>query len=129
MLLVPYYLGASAIEGVGLFAKRDVRAGEMIYQFDTRFVMVIADSELAKMPEVGREAVLRYSYRGAGKERLGNAMYYCADDSRFFNHDDDPNVRWNDAQEAYIAVRDIPAKTEFTCDYREFSEQGDWSMC
>jgi len=126
MILVKHYLDKSSIEGVGLFTAEDVFEGQRIYQFDYRFVMIISEGEIRAMPESAREAILKYSYRGKGSERLSGAYYYCADDGRYFNHSDDPNTRWVEGDDVYVATRAISAGTEITCDYREFSDPEDW---
>lgn len=125
MILVPHYVNQSEISGVGLFTARDIRSGEVVYKFDYRFVMVISEAEIKDMPAATQEAVRKYSYRGRGRERLTGAVYYCADDSRFFNHSDEPNTRWLEGEDVYVATRDIRAHTELTCDYNEFTEPGD----
>lgn len=125
MLLVPHYVDRSAIEGLGLYCARDLRAGEPVYRHDGRFVMVLTDAEVRALPEPMREMVLRYSYRGRGRERLSGAMYYCADDARFMNHADEPSTLWQPDSGDYVAARDLPAGSELTCDYRDFCEPED----
>ncbi|MCK9384646.1 MAG: SET domain-containing protein [Nevskia sp.] len=128
MMLVPHYIASSNIEGVGLFAAANIAEGTRIYQFDYRFVMIISDAEIRTMPDAAQQAVLKYSYRGKGRERLVGAVYYCADDSRYFNHSNFPNTRWVEGEDVYIATADIPAHTEITCNYGEFTEPGDWAI-
>lgn len=125
MMLVDHYVSASEIEGVGLFAGCDIQEGQSIYKFDYRFVMVLSLAEVRDMTPAMQKAVLKYSYRGIGRDRLTGAVYYCADDSRFFNHSDNPNTKWIEGEECYVATRFIPANTEITCHYGEFSEPGD----
>lgn len=125
MILVPHYIGSSAIAGVGLFTTVSISAGETVYRFSYRFVQIITDAEVRAMPAASRERIANYSYRGKGRDRLQGAMYYCADDSRFMNHSNQPNTCWLEDSETYIATRDIPADTELTCDYADFCEPGD----
>ena len=128
MMLISHYVASSAIEGAGLFTAQDIQEGEVIYRFDYRFVMVVSEAEIREMPAVMQAVMLKYSYRGKGRDRLNGAVYYCADDSRFFNHSDAPNTRWLEESDCYVATCFIPAKTELTCDYGEFSEPGDASL-
>lgn len=125
MLVIPHYVGKSEIEGVGVFAGRDIAAGECIYRFDPRFVAVFTDAELQALPAAVQQTLRKYTYRGRGVHRLSGAVYYCTDDSRFFNHADVPNTRWVEEDETYVAVRAIPAHCELTCDYREFTDPED----
>ncbi len=127
MILVKHYVGPSKISGAGLFCAEPISKGQPIYEFDYRFVQLIADSEIELMPEPMREAVYKYSYRGRGKDRLQGAVYYCADDSRFMNHQDTPSTIWIEEKNIYIAARDLPENSELTCNYSDFCDEGD--MC
>ncbi|MDB5970948.1 MAG: lysine methyltransferase [Hydrocarboniphaga sp.] len=125
MILVPHYVDRSAIEGLGLFCAAALQTGQAIYRYDWRFVMIISETELCELPEAMQQAVLKYSYRGRGTQRLSGAMYYCADDARFMNHADEPSTLWDEDQGQYVAARDLPAGAELTCDYRDFCEPED----
>ncbi|WP_428309677.1 SET domain-containing protein [Hydrocarboniphaga sp.] len=125
MILVPHYVDRSAIEGLGLFCAQALKAGEAIYRYDWRFVMVMTDAEVRELPAAMQQAVLKYSYRGRGARRLSGAMYYCADDSRFMNHSDAPSTLWREEAGVYVAARDLPAGSELSCDYRDFCEPED----
>lgn len=125
MLHVAHYVGPSSIAGVGLFAGEAIAAGTLIYTCDPRTLRIIAENELAALPEAVRRSLLRYCYRGRGTQRLSSAFYYCVDDARFFNHADTPNCRWVAEREVYVAGCDIAAGTELTCDYFDFSEPED----
>ena len=128
MMQVAHYVGPSAIAGAGLFAGADVAAGATIYRYDPRLVLQLAEAELDAMPPAVRAEFIKYCYRGRGAHRLVGAWYYCADDARFFNHADAPNAVWDEAADAYLAARDIAQGEEITCDYRSFSEPGDYDF-
>lgn len=125
MILVAHYVDRSPIEGLGLYTASALRAGDPVYAYDPRFVIVLTDHEVRSLPEPMREAVLRYSYRGRGAQRLSGAMYYCADDARFMNHADRPTTLWREDDGVYVAATDLPAGSELTCDYRDFCEPED----
>jgi SET domain-containing protein len=125
MILVRHYVGPSRISGSGLFTAEPLSKGQLVYKFDYRFVQLIADSEINLMPEAMREAVYKYSYRGKGKDRLVGAVYYCVDDSRFMNHEDEPTTLWVEDDDVYVATRDLPANSELTCNYSDFCDKGD----
>ncbi len=128
MIEIEHYVGKSNIEGAGLFTAQDIQEGEVVYRFDYRFVMIISEAELRTMHPAARNAALKYSYRGRGVDRMSGAVYYCADDSRFLNHSENPNIRWVLDQDIYVATCFIPAGTEITCDYREFCEPEDYQL-
>ncbi len=125
MLHIAHHVRASAIAGVGLFSSEFVPAGSVIYTCDPRTTRIIADAEIAAYPPQVRDSILRYCYRGRGIHRLSGAYYFCLDDSRFFNHSDTPNCLWQEDRECYVAVGDIAADTELTCDYFDFNEPED----
>ncbi|WP_169577425.1 SET domain-containing protein [Sinimarinibacterium sp. CAU 1509] len=125
MLHIAHHVRASAIAGVGLFSSEFVPAGSVIYTCDPRTTRIIADAEIASYPLQVRDSILRYCYRGRGIHRLSGAYYFCIDDARFFNHSDTPNCLWQEDRECYIAVGDIAAGTELTCDYFDFNEPED----
>lgn len=114
MLLVDTYLGPSRIHGLGLFARRDIPAGTVLWRFHAPFDVAFDESDLEPLPEPTRAAVLKYSYLDAARGRY----VLCGDDARFMNHSDTPNTR--EDPEATVAIRDIAAGEEITCDYREF---------
>jgi len=125
---VAHFVGPSAIAGAGLFAGDDIAQGAVIYRYDERFVLILADSELAAMPSAVSREFIKYCYRGRGTHRLSDAWYYCADDARFFNHADRPTAFWDESLDAYVATRRIAKGEEITCDYRSFSELGDYDF-
>lgn len=126
MILIDHYVGKSAVHGVGLFTAQALKKGQLIYQFDYRFVQVIADSEIRLMPAPMQETMKKYAYRGKGKDKLVGAVYYCTDDSRFMNHAATPSTTCVNGDD-YIAARDLPAGSELTCDYSDFCDEGE--MC
>jgi len=126
MLTIPHYVAQSSISGCGLFCSNEIKRGEVIFKYDYRFVMLISDAEINSLNDGMREAILKYSYRGIGKDRLNGAVYYCIDDSRFMNHSDQPNTQWIPTDEIYVAISDIPADSELTCNYSDFCESGEY---
>jgi len=125
MILIPHYVASSTISGAGLFTAVDIQPGEVIYRIDYRFLWIISDAEIETMPPAVRASTLKYSYRGKGRDKLQGAVYYCADDSRFMNHADQPNTRSVNGGDVYVAAEFIPANSELTCDYSEFCDPAD----
>jgi hypothetical protein len=115
MMMVQTELRASPIHGIGAFLLHEVKAGELIWRFDSRIDRVFADAELAALPEALREFLSVYS---TFHEQSG-LWVLCGDNGRHFNHSDEPNtvsmgVGFGDD----IAAVDLPAETELTTDYR-----------
>jgi uncharacterized protein len=115
MLMVQTELRASPIHGIGVFLSEPVRAGQLIWRFDSRIDRIFADAELAEMPDHLQRFLRTYSTYHAG---LGLWML-CGDNGRHFNHSDMPNTRsLGIAFGDDVAAEEIPAGTELTSDYR-----------
>ncbi len=123
MLLVKTYLAPSAIEGMGLFAAEDIAKGAVVWEFVPRVDVLFDADAIADLPPPAQEMCRRYSYL----DNKHNAYVYCGDDARFVNHSDDPNTEGkyppNNKFGIDVAVRDIPAGEEITCDYRSFDAE------
>lgn len=120
MLLVKTRLGASAIEGIGLFAVEPIPAGTVTWRFMPGFDQLFSKEQIANLPPIARETLENYTYL-----HPDSGLYvFCLDNARFMNHADTPNtsgVHEAGAIEGYdIATRDIAPGEELTCDYRAF---------
>lgn len=117
MMLVRSYLAPSAIEGLGVFAAEPIKKGELVWRFDRRFDQVIPKDAVAAAPGHVREFLERYSYDFHEDPAF---VVLDADEGRYMNHADAPNVDLADP-EIGVAVRDIAAGEELTCDYACFT--------
>lgn len=116
MLLIPCYLGPSSIEGLGLFTREPVKAGQVIWAFDPRFDRLIPMADLEAAPPVIQDFLWRYTYPHAGNPQL---LVFEADEARHMNHSDTPNTDFSRGDTA-TTLRDIAAGEELTCNYRDF---------
>lgn len=115
MLMVKTELGASDIHGIGVFLAEPVRAGQLIWRFDSRIDRVYSDAEIEEMPPILQEFLRTYSTLHA-EQKL---WVLCGDNGRHFNHSDHPNTRsLGIAFGDDVAASDLPAGTELTSDYR-----------
>lgn len=115
MLLVRTYLASSPIAGIGVFAADAIRKCTPIWRFTPGFdVLLPADFEHGG----DGSFVEIYTQRC----ETSGMLLLCADNARFMNHSDDPNVHsappLSDPCKADLALRDIAAGEELTCDYR-----------
>lgn len=125
MLLVKTKIGQSKIHGIGLFADQFIKKGTMIWKFQPGFDLKIDKDELSKLSEPAREQFLKYAYLDFATHKY----ILCFDDSRFFNHSEDPNSL-DVVSEDYecsidVAGRDIEIGEELTCNYLDFDEDFD----
>ena len=117
MMVVRSYLAPSAIEGLGVFAAEPIAKGELVWRFDRRFDQLISKADLAAAPAHVREFLERYTYEFHDDSDF---VVLDADEGRYMNHADAPNVDLTDP-EIGVAVRDIAAGEELTCDYACFT--------
>jgi uncharacterized protein len=116
MLLVPNYVGPSAIEGVGVFAAAPIAKGTVIWSFDERFDQVLSPGEIAALGSEQRGFVDRYGYSHTLRPEL---TILELDNGRFMNHSDSPNTQFTDPHIGWT-IRDIAEGEEITCNYAEF---------
>jgi SET domain-containing protein len=119
MLMVQTELPASPIHGIGTFLLEDVKAGDLIWRFDSRIDRVFADSEMAAFPAALRDFLHIFS---TFHEPTG-LWILCGDNGRHFNHSDEPNTKslgigFGDD----VAAVDLAAGMELTTDYREICD-------
>lgn len=114
MMMVQTELRPSSIHGIGTFLLEDVKAGDLIWRFDSRIDRVFAAAELDGMPESLRGFLRVYStYHEAS-----DLWVLCGDNGRHFNHSDEPNTTsLGPAFGDDVAAADLAAGTELTTDY------------
>lgn len=116
MMIVPTYVGPSAIEGVGIFAAAPIKSGAAIWQLSEGLDLLLSEAELAKLPALQREFIERYGYPHMTRPGLTVLEF---DNGRFMNHDPRPNTDFTSPDIGW-AIRDIAEGEEITCDYGEF---------
>jgi hypothetical protein len=112
--MVETELRQSLIHGVGTFLLEDVKAGDLIWRFDSRIDRIFSDAELQTMPERLQAFLGMYSTF----HEASGLWVLCGDNGRHFNHADEPNttslgVAFGDD----IAASDLKAGTELTTNY------------
>lgn len=117
MMLCRCYLAPSSIEGLGVYSHDPIRAGDAVWKFDQRVDQLISRTSLDEMDARTREFLEHYGY---DMPTHPDFIALDADEGRFMNHSETPNCDFTAADLGYALV-DIPAGTELTCDYREFT--------
>ena len=117
MMLVRSYLAPSSIEGLGVFSHDNIKQGDLVWRFDPRIDQLIKRADLDAMDERTREFIDRYGY---DMPHIPDCIALDADEGRFMNHADTPNLDFSSA-DVGVALCDIPAGVELTCNYREFT--------
>ena len=115
MMMVETELRPSPIHGLGVFLTEPVKAGQLIWRFDSRIDRIISDDELQAAPEPLQRFLRTYSTYHEG---LG-VWVLCGDNGRHVNHSDSPTtLSLGSAFGDDLAAADLPAGTELTSDYR-----------
>ena len=115
MMMVETELRPSPIHGIGVFLLEPVRAGQLLWRFDSRIDRIYSEAEVASLPARMRDFIHIYSTWHDGLK----LWILCGDNGRHFNHSDAPNtisegIGFGDD----IAMHDLPAGVELTSDYR-----------
>ena len=118
MFIVRTSLRPSRIQGIGCFADEPIKKGQIVWQYDPRFDIHIPLSELTSFSPAVQEHLRIYTYVELvdGQE----VMVYCADLSKHMNHSNSPNLLDTPDNLQQIAVYDIEAGEELTCNYFTF---------
>jgi SET domain-containing protein len=115
MLMVETELRPSPIHGIGVFLIEPVRAGQLIWRFDSRIDRVFSDAELREMPLSLQRFLRAYSTLHDGMK----LWVLCGDNGRHFNHSETPTTRsLGIAFGDDVAATDLLPGTELTSDYR-----------
>ncbi len=121
MLTVETYLDRSGVDGIGLFAARDIAEGEIIWRFhpETEIHYDEKDWRILRREIAAPcfRAMEKYAYKHRGRYVLD------LDDGRFMNHSASAaNVGGGDPM---TALRPIKRGEELLCDYSLFCDEDD----
>jgi SET domain-containing protein len=116
MLRVKIFLQKSEIHGIGVFATDIIPKGTITWVFDEGIDLILPISKVESLPEPAKSQLYHYGYIYLGT----NNITLCADDARFMNHSGNSNTK--NVNGSDIAVQDIAAGEEITCDYYDFDE-------
>lgn len=127
MLLVRTRVAPSPIHGLGLFAAEPIPRGASVWRFHAGFDHAYTRAEFAELPASAREHLRWFSYFDAAQDALIKSGDLCC----FMNHADAPNTGAGpEVSEPVVtvALRDIAAGEELTCDYRAFDGDVAWKF-
>lgn len=124
MLKVETHIAASEVHGIGLFASKKIKEGEIIWEFTPGIDIIITRNQIATLCESAQKYLYNYTYiNDAGNHVL------CADNARFINHSDTPNTRqagFSKKNEGRtFASKEIAPNEEITENYHEFDPTED----
>ena len=112
MFLIDTYLDKSKIEGVGGFAKENIKKGQLIKEVRPDFEIEFNKDNLPKMPLALAKLIDTHAY----ERELGSKILVMGiDNEKYLNHSKNPSVNDNG-----IALKDIKIGDEITVDYKDF---------
>ena len=112
MFLIDTYLDKSKIQGVGVFAKENIKKGQLIKEVRPDFEIEFNKDNLPKMPLALAKLINTHAY----ERELGSKILVMGiDNEKYLNHSKNPSVNDNG-----IALKDIKIGDEITVDYKDF---------
>ncbi len=119
MLLIKTRVAPSLIHGLGLFADEFIPLGGPVWRFQPGFDHEFAPEVVAALPTVAREHVRWFSF----VRQTDGHFVLSGDHACFMNHSAQPNTGApapTTPPVTTVALRDIAAGEELTCDYFAF---------
>lgn len=105
----------SGIQGKGLFATEEIKAGEVTWQKDPDEARYHIDV-IKRWPKEKQEKFFRHAYQVGGEWYHGPETGIVTDPADYMNHSCDPNT-WFVDDDLMVARRDIHPGEEITYDY------------
>ena len=116
MLLISTYVAPSSIQGLGVFADEFVPTGNLLWDFNPKFDILVNEMELGTLPPHVQSFIARYSYPHLG---MADHRVIDVDNAKYMNHSLTPNTDFRVFEKGY-AIVDIAPGQEITCNYHEF---------
>jgi SET domain-containing protein len=116
MLLIRTLLKPSDIHGLGVFAAEFIPKGTRVWEYREGFDHRVSEEFVEALPEPAQSTLRHYS------ALWGGGYVVSADDARFLNHSESPNLQTFADPDCDVALRDIQIDEELLEDYREFDE-------
>lgn len=119
MMLIETRVAPSAIHGLGLFAVKAVSRGTPVWKFQPGFDQSFSIVEFAALPSPAQKHLQWFAYFSQPED----CWILSGDHACFMNHSATPNTgaAANENQPVVtVALRDIAAGEEITCDYFAF---------
>jgi uncharacterized protein len=117
MLLVSTYLAPSLVHGTGVFARRTIKKGAVVWRLDTRCDRIVSEAEYVSLPaKMKRDVFEHHATAYAG------LLIVYGDHARFFNHSRRPNLKSRTPISDMVAARPIRAGEEMFVNYFAISD-------
>lgn len=127
MLLIETRVAPSAIHGLGLFAVKTVPRGTPIWKFQPGFDQSFSPAQFAALPPPAQRHLQWFAYLS----QPDGHWILSGDHACFMNHSATPNTgaAMEESQPVVtVALRDIAAGEEITCDYFAFDAEAEQKL-
>jgi SET domain-containing protein len=118
MIHISYKLKTSDLHGIGLFADRFIKQGELVYTASPLLDLNITQKQFDSLTQEEKDEILWWGFF----DEPSQMWHVDFDVSKFINHSYDPTLSQDENyDEAYlVATRDIDPGEELTQNYLEF---------
>ena len=126
MMLIQTRGAPSRIHGMGLFAVEFVPCGAPVWRFQADFDHDFSPEEFAALPRLAREHTRWFCF----VSRETGHVILSGDHACFINHSLTPNsgASPNSVPVVTMALRDIVAGDEITCNYFDYDADAPWKL-
>jgi len=122
MLRVNTVLKESNISGIGLFANEFIPQGTLIFKYDPGFDSRFPEKLVVQM---GHKSFFDHY---AVYDSKTECYHLALDNTRFINHSNEPNIKYDSNKLGSVALIDINIGEEITEDYKSLEEDFDESI-
>lgn len=127
MMLIHTQVAPSQIHGLGLFTVGPIAKGTPVWRFEPGFDHAISPEQFAALPPLAREHLRSYAY----VSQADGHLIRSGDHTCFMNHSPDCNTGAPASATppvTTVALRDLAAGEELTCDYAAFDADVAWKL-
>jgi uncharacterized protein len=127
MMLIETRVQSSGIHGMGLFAVNFVPRGTPVWRFEPGFDRDFSPAAFAALPPLARQHTRWFCF----VSKTDGHIILSGDHACFINHSPAPNTGAPPAASApvvTVALRDIAAGEEITCNYSDYDADTPWKL-
>ncbi len=111
MIVVETYLKESLGKGIGLFSKKFIKKGTVMWKYNPIVDIIINKKDIPKL--------MKKFYNTYAVEVDKNRIMLNTDNARFVNHSKNPNMKSFGRFDNNIAIKNINSGEEITIDYEK----------
>jgi SET domain-containing protein len=126
MMLIETRVQPSAIHGMGLFAAKFIPRGAAVWKFQPGFDHDFSPAQFAALPALARQHTRWFCF----VSKNDGHVILSGDHACFINHSLNPNTGASSGASPVvtIALRDIAAGAEITCNYFDYDADTPWKL-